>query len=116
MAEQKRLIARGGVALAGLGLIGLAWATDLLEILARSRRLFGDEHPDTLSTRATLISVYREQGRLEEAIAESRGLIEAAHRVLAACHTSASIAERSSMVSGQDETVACRKLPFSVTP
>jgi hypothetical protein len=49
-------------------------------------RVLGAEHPDTLNSRGNLASVLADLGRLEEAEAENRVVLEIMTRVLGAEH------------------------------
>ncbi|MER5619962.1 tetratricopeptide repeat protein, partial [Streptosporangium sp. NPDC002544] len=53
------------------------------------RRVLGEEHPHTLSSRNNLASVLWSLGRLEEAEAEHRAVLEVRRRVLGEEHPDA---------------------------
>ncbi|WP_406673533.1 tetratricopeptide repeat protein [Nonomuraea sp. N2-4H] len=65
----------------GLGRLDEA-ETELRAVLEVRRRVFGEEHPDTLTSRGNLASVLGNLGRLEEAEAGHRAVLEARRRVL----------------------------------
>jgi hypothetical protein len=56
------------------------------EVLADRRRLLGDDHPDTLASRATLARLAARQGRRAEAEELYRQVIADRARVLGASH------------------------------
>jgi hypothetical protein len=56
------------------------------EVLADRRRLLGDDHPDTLTSRATLARLAARQGRRAEAEELYRQVIADRTRVLGASH------------------------------
>jgi len=56
------------------------------EVLADRRRLLGDDHPDTLTSRATLARLASRQGRRAEAEDLYRRVIADRTRVLDASH------------------------------
>jgi hypothetical protein len=56
------------------------------EVLADRRRLLGDDHPDTLTSRATLARLVGRQGRRAEAEELYRQVIADRTRVLGAHH------------------------------
>jgi hypothetical protein len=57
-----------------------------VKILADRRRLLGDDHPDTLTSRATLARLAARQGRRAEAEELYRQVIADRTRVLGAGH------------------------------
>jgi hypothetical protein len=55
-------------------------------LLDASRRVLGEDHPDTLTSRSTLAVMLIGLGQLEEAETESRAVLERLHRVLGEEH------------------------------
>jgi hypothetical protein len=58
-------------------------------VLAVRRRILGDDHPDTLTSRATLARLAARQGRRAEAVELYRQLLADRSRVLGAGHPDA---------------------------
>ncbi len=70
---------------AGAGNLELAEAIET-SVLAASRRVHGDSHMTTLLARQTLIGIWYEQGRVAEAIAGTREVLDATIAVLGPDH------------------------------
>jgi predicted O-linked N-acetylglucosamine transferase (SPINDLY family) len=62
------------------------------EVLAKGKRILGEEHPNTISAMNNLASTLGDQGQLEEAIAMQEQTVEKMRRILGINHPNTKIA------------------------